>query len=244
MRTTLLPGMLESLARNSNHRTGQARFFEVGNVHFDTGEELPEERKIVGLILYGEDEDFFSLKGTIETLLDVLGIQNAVYATDKRPYWQPGCAATVCAPDGMPIGRFGTLHPDAIASYGIKARVYAAELSFSALLSLASEGCQFTPLPRYPLAERDLAVVVERDAASDIFRRVIEKANTGVLIENVRLFDSYEGTGVPSGQKSLAFSFTLRSDDHTLSEDELRQAMDTIIEALRQAGAPLRGHSV
>lgn len=240
MRTTLLPGILASLARNINRRTGQSRFFELANVHVDTGEELPEERKTLGIALYGASEDFFSLKGIIEALLDILGIESADYRPGDRPYWQPGRAACVYGADGRLIGHFGALHPDVAAAFDIEERVYAAELSFAALLALSTEEKRFTPLPRYPLSERDLAVVVDRAAESVVYKRIIEQAETGLLIENVHLFDCYQGIGIPPDKKSLAFSFTLRSDDHTLADEEIRQAMDAIIQALDQAGAPLR----
>ncbi|MDO4572429.1 MAG: hypothetical protein Q4C13_03605 [Clostridia bacterium] len=241
MRTTLLPGMLESAARNINRRTGHGRFFEVGNTHLDCGGELPEEQKRVGLLFFGEDESFYTLKGVIEDLLARLGIEGTEYFAAPRPYWQPGCAAAVRAAGGRLIGAFGALHPETAAAFGIEERIYAAELSFAALCALASEARRFAPLPRYPLSERDLAVVVDRAVESETLKRVIEAADTGLLVENVRLFDSYEGLGVPPGKKSLAFSFSLRSDEHTLSEEEIRRAMDAIIEALARAGAPLRG---
>ena len=71
-------------------------------------------------------------------------------------------------------------------------------------------------------------------------QRVIEHAQSEVLVENVRLFDTYEGAGIPAGKKSLAYSFTLRSEDHTLNDEEIRHAMDAIIAALDAVGAPLR----
>lgn len=240
MRTTLLPGMLSSLARNINRRTGQSRFFELANVHIDTGEELPEERKIVGITLHGALESFFALKGIIETLLETLGIENAVYSPGSKPYWQPGRAAQVHGANGKLIGCFGALHPDVAAAFDITERVYAAELSFAALLELSTEQKRFAPLPRYPISERDLAIVVDRAAESETYKRIIEQTKVDVLIESVRLFDSYEGIGIPPNKKSLAFSFSLRSDEHTLSDEEIRLAMNAIIQALEEAGAPLR----
>ncbi len=240
MRTTLLPGMLDSLTRNINMRTGQTRFFEVGNVHLDLGGELPEERKTVGLALYGANEDFYSLKGVIENLLDTLGLPCAAYSVSGRPYWQPGRGADIHGADGTLIGTCGALHPAVAAAFGVDERVYAAELSFSALLRLSSSEKHFSPLPRYPLSERDLALIVDRNVESESLRSVIESADADVLIENVRLFDTYEGPGLLPGKKSLAFSFSLRSDTHTLSDDEIRQAMDAIIAKLETVGAPLR----
>ena len=96
------------------------------------------------------------------------------------------------------------------------------------------------PLPRFPAAERDLAVVVDSATESASLKRVIESAPGGVLVEDVSLFDTYAGTGIPEGKKSLAFTFMLRAEDHTLSDDEIKKAMEAVIEALKQANAPLR----
>ena len=240
MRTTLLPGMLDVAARNLNRRTGQGRFFEVGNVHIDLGGELPEERKTVGLLLFGQNESFFTLKGVIEQLLDRLGIKDATYAHADVSYLQPGRAAKICSSDGAPVGTLGEVHPDVTAAWKIDERVYAAELSFAALLAAATAAPRFVPLPRFPVVQRDLAVVVDRNAESAALCKVIESANTGIIVENARLFDTYTGVGMLPGKKSLAFSFTLRSEDHTLSDEEIKAGMDAIIEALRSNGAPLR----
>ena len=87
---------------------------------------------------------------------------------------------------------------------------------------------------------RDLSVVVDRSVETAALQRVIEQAKTDVLVENVKLFDTYEGAGILPGKKSLAYTFTLRAADHTLNDEEIKRAMDAVIAALEQAGAPLR----
>ena len=115
-----------------------------------------------------------------------------------------------------------------------------AELDFEALHRTEKEELTFEPLPRFPLVNRDLAVVVDNEQEAAYFMDVIRKAQSELLVENVELFDVYRGAGVPLGKKSLAFTFSLRSPDHTLSEEEIRKAFDAIIEALKKCGAPLR----
>ena len=240
MRTLLLPGMLDVCARNLNRKTGQTRFFEVGNVHVDLGGALPEERKTVGVVLFGGTDDFYALKGLLSELFRNIGVTGAVYARCERPYLQPGRAAAITAPDGTEIGVMGEVHPDVTAAWKIDTRVYAAELSFQALLALANAHVHFTPLPRFPLVQRDLAVVVNAEAESAMFRRVIEQADVPVRIENVTLFDTYAGVGMLPGKKSLAYTFTLRAEDHTLTDEEIKGAMDAVIAVLAANGAPLR----
>ena len=240
MRTTLIPGMLDSLVRNANRKSGHLRFFEVGNTHVDTGAELPEERKKIGIILGGEGADFYLLKGILEELFRVVGVRNAVYQASDAPYLQPGRAAKIISEGGQQLGVFGELHPDVASAWKADGRVYIAELDFAAIARSRTQSKRFEPLPRFPAAERDLAVVVDAALESAVLKRVIETAQAGVIVSDVRLFDTYSGIGIPIGKKSLAFSFSLRAEDHTLTDEEIKRGMDAIIDALKASGAPLR----
>ena len=240
MRTTLIPGMLDSLVRNANRKSGHIRFFEVGNTHVDIGAELPEERKKVGIILGGEGADFYLLKGIIEELFRVLGVKSATYQKSNASYLQPGRAAEILASSGASLGVFGELHPDVADGWKADGRVYVAELNFSAIAQSRTAGKRFEPLPRFPAAERDLAVVVDAAVESASLKRVIETAPAGVIVSDVRLFDTYAGIGIPAGKKSLAFSFSLRAEDHTLTDEEIKRGMDAIIDSLKASNAPLR----
>jgi phenylalanyl-tRNA synthetase beta chain len=240
MRTTLIPGMLDSLVRNANRKSGHLRFFEVGNTHVDTGAELPEERKKVGIVLGGEGVDFYLLKGMIEELFRVLGVKNAMYQASTASYLQPGRAAEILSASDASLGVFGELHPDVASGWKADGRVYVAELNFAAVAENRATGKRFEPLPRFPAAERDLAVVVDAGLESAALKQVIESAPAGVLVSDVRLFDTYAGIGIPAGKKSLAFSFSLRAEDHTLTDEEIKRGMDAIIDSLKASGAPLR----
>ena len=240
MRTTLYIGMLDSAQRNMNRRTEQGRFFEVGNVHFDNNETLPEERTMVGLLFFGAEESFYTLKGAVEALFDACSVSARSYSRTASPYFQPGRAAAITADDGRVLGELGQLHPDTLKAFGIDVPVYAAELSMQAMRDCCTGTKKFCPLPRFPLVPRDLSVVVDRSVETAALQRVIEQAKTDVLVENVKLFDTYEGAGILPGKKSLAYTFTLRAADHTLNDEEIKRAMDAVIAALEQAGAPLR----
>lgn len=240
MRTTLYIGMLETMARNLNRRTGHGRFFEVGNVHFDNNPTLPEERPMVGLCFSGEGESFFTLKGVLEDLCGRAGINGVTFERIGRSYFQPGRAAALYGKDGTQLGEFGDVHPDVCRHFGIDERVYAAELPFAALLAASSRSIRFKPLPRFPVVLRDVAVVTDLSARAADLARAIESAPAGVLVENAELFDVYRGAGIPADKKSLAFTFTLRAEDHTLADDEIKRAMDAIIANLAEHGAALR----
>ncbi len=241
MRTTLYIGMLDAAARNRNRRTGQGRFFEVGNVHFDNDPTLPEERKMAGLLFFGEEESFYTLKGAIEALFDACNVRPRAYARTDSPYFQPGRAAVITAEDdGAVLGELGQVHPDVARAFGLDCPAYMAELSMQRMCNCCAGTRRFCALPRFPLVPRDLAVVVDRSAETAQLKRIIETAQDETLVENVTLFDTYEGPGVGEGKKSLAFSFTLRAEDHTLNDEQIKRAMDAIIAALEKNGAPLR----
>ena len=240
MRTVLLPGMLDVVQRNVNRQTAQTRFFEVGNVHVDLGGALPEERLTVGLVFFGEGESFYTLKGALEQLFNRCGIADATFSRTERSFLQPGRAAEIHAADGARLGYIGEVHPDVTGSWKLDERVYAAELSFDALFAAANTAKRFVPLPRFPVVARDLAVIVDADTESAQLRDCILAAQTPLLIEDVRLFDSYAGAGMLPGKKSLAYTFTLRAENHTLSDEEIRSAMQAVLDALGAAGAILR----
>lgn len=240
MRTTLYIGMLDTAARNINRKTGYGRFFEVGNVHFDNDPVLPEERNMCGIILFGGDESFYTLKGTVETLFDRCRVAARSYSRSSASYFQPGRGAVVTAEDGTVIGELGQIHPDVAAAFGIDIPVYAAELSMTAMRTATAGPIKYKALPRFPLVERDLSVVVDRLTETAALERVIATAQSDVTVENIALFDTYEGVGILPGKKSLAYTFTLRAEDHTLKDDEIRRAMDAIIAALAENGAQLR----
>ena len=240
MRTTLYMGMLDSAGRNIRRKSGYGRFMEVGNVHFDLGGELlPREEKKIGLILFGEQESFYTLKGVIETLLDRFGVKGARYAKSDVPCFQPGRRADVLL-NGQKLGELGQVHPEVLQAWDISLPVYMAELSFEALVSLWQQTPTFQPLPRFPVVSRDLAIVVPEASESAHWIELIESAPVDVIVEKGRLFDVYRGPAVGLGKKSLAITFSLRAEDHTLTEEEIKKAFETIIRTLEENGAPLR----
>ncbi len=240
MRTTLYAGMLNAAALNINRRTEHGRFFEVGNVHFDNNETLPEERKMIGLVVFGNGADFFSVKGILEDLLDRIGLYGLSCRRSTAAYFQPGNAAELLCANGDCIGEFGKVHPAVAKSFGVDADIYMAELSFAAILKNRVETKKFRALPRFPVVLRDVAVTVDKNEEAARLCKVIESAKTDVIVENATLFDVYCGAGILTGKKSCALNFTLRADDHTLSDAEIKGAMEAIIAALEKEGAMLR----
>ena len=234
MRTTLMAGMLNTVALNCNRKTGHGRFFEVGNVHIDNNPDLPEERKMLGLIFTGAEENFFTLKGVIEYLLRKLGMgERAEYVPGGSEFFQPGQKALIKI-DGQVIGEMGAVHPDTRKAFGVPQTAYAAELSVQKLFELRENGKTYKAIPKYPTVPRDIAVVVDECVTSAQVAGAIKSAPVKVLLENVELFDVYRGTGIPEGKKSMAYSYTVRAEDRTLTDEDITEAMNTIIRTLKE----------
>ncbi len=231
MRTTLLPGMLDSLARNLSRKTGVYRFFEVGNCHFDNNDDLPEERKLLGILVADEADSFFTLKGLIEETCDRFNMKLEVKAGGSECY-QPGRKGVLYA-EGDPVGEFGALHPDVLGNWDVECAAYYAEIDVVKLLSHKGTTKTYAALPKFPKVERDIAVVVDEKLTAAQVQEVIGQAKPKVIVDDVKLFDVYRGPGIPAGKKSMAYSFTLRAEDHTLTDEEIQSAMSVILRALQ-----------
>ena len=237
MRTTLIGGMLRSMRLNCNRKLPAGRFFEVGNVHFNNNPELPEERKLLGLLAFGEDENFFSLKGTVEQLFACMGIENIRFERGGGEYLHPGQKASIMA-DGEVIGEMGTLHPRVQKAFELPVRAYIAEISFAKMFEHSSKVKKYKPLAKFPVVPRDLAIIADEDIEAQQIIDTVKSAKLKVTIENIYVFDVYypkcEGDkGIPAGKKSMAFRFELRSDERTLNDEDINHAVKTILKTLK-----------
>jgi phenylalanyl-tRNA synthetase beta chain len=240
MRTSLLPGMLKVLKTNLNHKTGHGRFFEVGNSHIDLGGELPEERKMIGIAMMGSSEDFYTLKGCAEQLLERFGLADCEFQSGGGEYLHPGRKALILA-DGEVIGELGEVHPDTTEAYGVQEKVYAAEIDFGKLIKHKRPYARYSALPKYPVVPRDIAVIVDNGVRASDLKKAIMAAPKNIIVENVELFDVYRGANIPSGKKSMAYSFTLRNAERTLTDEDITESVNYIVKALSDRfGAVLR----
>ena len=241
MRTTTLPSMLEVLVRNVNYRNKAVKLYEVGKIYLPGGPDgLANEPRMLTLGAYGEDMDFFALKGAVEAVTRDLRIENVSFeACQTDPSYHPGRCAAVRAGEDT-LGVVGQIHPSVAASYGVDTALYCAELSFDALLAHQGPGAAYTPLPRFPAVARDIAVVCREEVTVGALAACIRRAG-GRLLRDAELFDVYRGKGVAEGSKSVAFSLTLRSDERSITAGEADEEVKTILDALAaELGATLR----
>lgn len=244
MRTTLLASMLQTMSLNLKRGSADAALFEISACYLPKevpiADELPYERQTLAVGMTGPGADFYAVKGVVEMLLGALGIsEKAEWARSEAPYLHPGRSATLSL-GGEAVAEVGEAHPDALEAFEIPARVCVAEIDMERLAALALPMGDVGPLPRHPAVVRDIALVMGEDVPAGGVMAAIEKA-AGRLCEKVELFDIYTGASVGEGRKSVAYSVTLRSPDHTLTEEEVAAVSKRILKACEeQFGVSIR----
>ena len=247
MRTVLTPNMLEVLGRNYSRKLESAKAFEIGNTFFGSINDpmgLPEEHDALCIGLYGDGADFFTLKGIIVELLKIMGINDIEFIPEENcGAYHPGRCARIMVnildydttdPEALApveLGIMGEVHPDVAEKYGINTRTYCCELRFNIMADIANVEKAFKPLPKYPAATRDIAVVVDDDIPVGQMVSIITFAG-GELLEDVKLFDIYRGEQAGEGKKSVAFTLTYRDPEKTLTDEEVTEVHDKIVDAL------------
>ena len=241
MRTTALPSLLETLARNNSHRNPSAKVYEVAKVYLPLeGQALCDEKQFISLGGYGGDLDFFQFKGAVETIFDSFHIQGVKYTAARRnPSYHPGRCA-VLSIDSTVVGVMGQIHPLVCKNYDVEQPMFAAEIDFDALLRARPTAVRYRPLPKFPAVERDIAVVCDRGIPVSDLEDCIRRGGHG-LIQEIQLFDIYTGKPIPEDKKSVAFALKLRHEDHTLTDAEADSDVKAVLALLQEElGAVLR----
>ncbi|MGL4739632.1 MAG: phenylalanine--tRNA ligase subunit beta, partial [Sarcina sp.] len=242
MRTSILPSMMESLARNYTRNNEFARLFEVGKVYIPNEDEneLPTEKNILTIGLYG-DADYFDLKGIVENLIAGLGINKFSFKREsENPSYHPGKTAVLTVGKNVLVGVLGEVHPDVTENYGVDTLCYTAELDLDALYSVANTEKKYAAIPKFPAVTRDIALLVDDEVLVADIEDTIKKAGQP-LVESIKLFDVYKGEQIPEGKKSIAYAIVYRDPNKTLEDKAVNKVHDKILRALEhKLGAELR----
>ena len=242
MRTSALGGMLTSLATNYNRRNKNVRLYELANVYIPKAlplTELPDERTQLTLGMYG-DGDFFTIKGVIEELFARLGLrERAEYVADAgKTFLHPGRQANVVY-NGQVVAYLGEVHPLVQKNFAIGERAYIAVVDMKSVMELSVSDVKYEGIPKFPAMTRDISLSMKKEVTAGEIEEVIRKKG-GKLLESYELFDVYEGSQILQGYKSMAYKVVFRASDRTLTDEEVNNVMDKIINALSEKEVVLR----
>lgn len=231
MRTTLIPNMLNIAYNNLTHKNNEFRIFEISRVYLPKKlpmTELPDEVNVLGSVICGKNENFFTLKLIAENILDDFGI-TAKYIQSKEPFLHDGISADIIVNNDK-IGFLGCLHPLISQKYELDKQVYVMELNYDKL-RVYEKVIIFKPLPKYQVIERDLAFSIKDEFSAQEITDYI-KHSGGENLLSVELFDVYKGSQIEEGYKSMAFSLEFYSDQIILKDEDIAKYMQKIIRGL------------
>ncbi len=248
MRSHMLPSLLDVAATNWNRSVAAGRIFEMGYVY--KADELPlvglpEENRRLAAFLYDSADTspeglFFTAKGILDELFAHLGLAGMTYTTDSsQPWLHPGRTAGIYHQDKL-LGYLAQIHPAVAENFDAPTRLVFFDLDLDLLSEKASLERSYKALAKFPAVSFDLALIVAREVPAGRLAQLIGQA-AGSLLEEVLLFDIYEGPQVAEGAKSLAYNLKFRAQDRTLSDKEVAQLVQKILDRLeKETGAHLR----
>jgi phenylalanyl-tRNA synthetase beta chain len=252
LRPSLLPGLIHSLRHNVSRKNYDVALFEIGRVFTGQNGVTKEERRVAIAITGQRSPDFwsgeerdpkfgaFDLKGAVEEFLEHFGVRGVTFTRRAETTAMFLESATVALGGKLPLGELGQLSPALAKKYDLRDAVFLAELNFDQLLARRNPAKSFKPLPQFPAIRRDVAMLVPEATTHEAVLQTVKKTKPANL-EAVELFDVFHGKGISEGQKSLAYAFTYRSPEKTLTDAEVNAAHMKIVEALKQSlGATVR----
>ncbi len=254
MRSSLLPGLLATMYRNSKQRNENLRIFELGKVFlYTTPDELPEEIEMISGLWTGARHvktwhskeskvDFYDMKGVVEAVcagLNIAGVRFAPLTGTDFPYLRSGYAAQIQVGNER-LGAVGELSGEVLRNFGLNQVAYCFDLNFDRLVDHVSEEKRTKALSRFPATTRDMALILSNSIEAQALLDFME-AMGQVLVEGVEIFDIYTGSPIPQGKKSIGLRFTYRSFERSLTDSEVNEIHDTITrEVLKKFSARLR----
>ena len=252
LRTTLVPSLIQNLLHNVSMGSRDLRLFEISRVFIDEGGALPDEDHHLGALYFREKTpslwkeetpDFYVVKGALQSLLDDLRVGDYLFHPSSEPFLHPGKSGDISV-SGRKIGFLGVLHPDIVAGLSLRVSpqdILVVEMNLDALLAPVREGVKYSPLPRYPFIDRDIALVVNESLPAAAIMEHL-RAYPTELIEDISLFDFYKGKNIPEGKKSLAFTLRYRAKDRTLTDSEIEELHGKLSAYITaQTGGVVRG---
>lgn len=238
MRMQLMSSVLKTVYLNISRNIKDVKVFELSTVFKKSNKKLPHEKLV--LAIGSSAQDFYSLKGVLENLFDMLRIKDVKFSSQhQNSNLHPTRSAKIYTEESFLIGYIGEVHPDILERFDIPVRVVYAELFIDELLEAEKEEKRYVQLPKYPAIERDYAFVVPDDVESRVIEEIFKKYSSDIL-EEFRLFDVYKGQQIKQGFKSYAYRAVFRSKLKTLSDSDINQIQEKILDELKNYNISLR----
>jgi phenylalanyl-tRNA synthetase beta chain len=251
MRTTMIYGLLDTLKRNFNNGSFNLKVFELGRIFLQSKKGLPEEMNMLAGLLAGArtddlwgskvNADFFDLKGCLENVFFDLKLENCQYRSDgSEPFLHPGKSCKIFLEDTN-VGYFGEIHPQVIEKFDMKNTAYVFEINLDILTNQLKKGIVYKEVSKFPAITRDVAFVVPAAIEADYMVNSVLSQKED-LLENVVIFDIYQGKEISEGTKSIGLRFSYRAADRTLTDIETNRVHDRIIRNIvKLTNAKIRG---
>jgi phenylalanyl-tRNA synthetase beta chain len=244
LRPSLLPGLIHSLRHNVSRNNYDVALFEIGRVFTNVNRQTKENRS-VAIAITGQRVrpfwagverdakfDAYDLKGLVEEMLEQFGSRGITFAKRGESTALFLESAAVTLGGKLPLGELGQLLPTLAKKYDLRDAVLLAEFNLDLIISKRNPSKSFKSLPQFPSSRRDVAMLVPEVTTHEAVLQTVGQVKTADL-ENVELFDVFRGKNVPEGQKSLAYTFTYRAPEKTLTDAEINAAHAKIVEALK-----------
>ena len=243
LRYSMIPSLLKIYEYNKAHNVKDVSIFEIGKGFYKKNGEYGEDSKLCVLMsgeyYLGVDNrkqvDFYIIKGIAEELLNYLGYENrySFVAGNIPQEFHPGQTAQIVV-NGKQVGIVGRVHPTVS-----KEPVYVMEINLDLLLEIKTGKMKYKEISKFPSIKKDLAVIAEKNLASEEIAKIIKKA-AGNLLKSTDVFDVYTGENVEKGKKSIAYSLEFEAQDRTLTDDEINDILNKIIQAIEKQGMEIR----
>jgi phenylalanyl-tRNA synthetase beta chain len=242
LRSSLLPSLLAAASHHARHKMGTFRAFELRIVFEPKPGARPSEKKKLAGLLMGtrlgahwsggvQGTDFYDLKGVVERILSSLGLDaKTSFLKGSVSYLHPGQQASLFI-DERPVGVLGEVHPDVLGRFDLKKAAYVFELDWPSLVSASAPMRRFRDYPRLPVVERDLALVVDQGIEAGNLAAFIARQDP--VIADAKVFDLYQGSQIADGKKSLAFSIRMSRADRTMTDEEVNEVFQRIIQGVK-----------
>lgn len=245
MRPSTLPSMMQILSLNANKKNQEVKLFDISrnykNVNGEVEKgEVPLQENILTIGMYGNDVDFYILKGLIENVLEASNINRFdIEKETNNGSYHPGRCANIKVGIDV-IATIGEVHPEVLNNYDIEKRVYVAEVNITKLTKYSKSNKKYVEVPKFPAVERDIAIIVDEKVEVGQIEKIIIKKSKKWL-EDAKLFDIYRSDKLGENKKSVAYSLIFRDKNKTLSDEEINLTMENIITELQKTlGAELR----